>query len=89
MVVLDGLNYGVWETNMEILQKSKGLWQYMKVSIPDPSDDQAKFVINAKKDEVIGAITTYISCEIRFHTSGIGCPHEVWKKFKSLSDKVD
>jgi hypothetical protein len=42
-----------------------------------------------KKDEVVGVITTYISWEIHFHTSGIDCPHEVWKKLKSLFDKVD
>jgi hypothetical protein len=38
-VVLDGFNYVVWETDMEMLLKSKGIWKYMKVSIPDPSDD--------------------------------------------------
>lgn len=89
LVVLDGLNYVVWVTDMETLLKSQGLWKYTKVSILDPSDDQAKFIINGKKDEAIGVITTYISHEIRFHTSQIGYPHEVWKKLKSLFYKVD
>ena len=50
--------------------------------------NQEKFVINRNKDEDVGAITIYISCDIRFHTSGIDYPHEVWKKLKSLFDKV-
>ena len=61
----------------------------MKASIPDQSNDQAKFIIDEKKYEAIGFITTYISQEIWFHTSGIDCPHEVWKNLKSLLDKVD
>ena len=61
----------------------------MKVSIPNPSNSQEKFVIERKKDEVVGVITTYMSRAIQFHTSGIDFPHEVWKKLKSLFDKVD
>ena len=57
--------------------------------IPYPSDAQKKFVIDGKKDEFVGVITTYISCEIQFHTSRIDCPHEVWNKLKSIFDKVD
>ena len=49
----------------------------MKVSIIDPSNGHEKFSIDGKKDEAIEVITTYISHEIQFHTSGINCPHEV------------
>jgi hypothetical protein len=63
-IVLDGLNYVVWEIDMEMLLKSKGLSKYMKVAILDSSDVATKFAINKKKDEVAGFITTYISCEI-------------------------
>lgn len=63
-VVVDSLNYVVWETNMETLLKSKGLWQYTKVCILDPSDAQVKVIMDKKKDEVVGVITTYISREI-------------------------
>ena len=87
--ILDGLSYAVWATDMETSLKSKGLWQYKKAAILDQSNALAKFVINRKKDEVVGVITTYISQEIQFHTSGIDCPHDVWKKLKSLSDKVN
>jgi hypothetical protein len=54
-----------------------------------PKDDQVIFVIDVKKYEAFGVIMTYISWEIHFHTSGIKFPHEVWKKLKSLLDKVD
>ena len=57
--------------------------------IPNPPDAYEKFTINGKKDEVVGVIATYISHEIRFRTSGIDFPHELWKKLKSLFDKVD
>jgi hypothetical protein len=56
-------------------------------SIPFPKDDQVKFVTDEKKDEDVGVIITYISWDIFFHTRGINCPHEVWKKLKSLFDK--
>jgi hypothetical protein len=49
---------------MDTLLKSNALWQYTKVSILDPSDAQEKFVVDEKKDEVVGVITTYISHEI-------------------------
>jgi hypothetical protein len=88
-IVLDGLNYAILETDMETLMKSKGFLQYTKVSIIDLSNNQVKFIINGYKDEALGVITTYISREIRFHTTGIDFPHEVWKKLKSLFDKVD
>jgi hypothetical protein len=61
----------------------------MKDVIPDPKDDQMNFIIDGKKDEALWVITTYISQEIHIHTSGIDFPHEVWKKLKSLFDKVD
>ena len=60
-VILDGLNYDIPTPNMETLLKSKGLYQYMKITIPYPSNHQAKFVINGKKDEAVRVITTYIS----------------------------
>jgi hypothetical protein len=58
-------------------------------SIPFPKDDQVKFVTDGKKDEAVGVITTNISQDIFFHTRGINCPREVWKKLNSLFDKVD
>ena len=74
---------------METLLKSKGLWQYTKTLIPDLIDDQAKFGVNEKMNEVVGILTTYISREIRFHTSDINCPCVVRNKLKSLFDKVN
>jgi hypothetical protein len=88
-IVLNGSNYAVWAPNMETLLKSKGLWKYTKVMIPDPTYDQKKFVVDGKKDEVVGVIMTYILREIRFHLSGIDCPHQVWKKIKLLFDRVN
>lgn len=76
-IILDGLNYAIWETNMEMLLKSKGLWQYMKVVIPNLFDAGAKFVVDRKKDEVVGVIMTYISYKIWYHTSGIDFPYVV------------
>lgn len=61
----------------------------MKTAMPDPKDDQHQFVFEKKKDEDVGFITTYISREIHFHTSGLNCPHQVWKKLKSLFDQTD
>ena len=52
-------------------------------------DSQENFVIDRNKDDVIWVITTYISHEIQFHTSGNSCPWEVWKKLKSSFDKVN
>jgi hypothetical protein len=42
-VIMNGSNYVVWAPDMETLLKSKGLWNYMKTMIPDPTDDQEKF----------------------------------------------
>jgi hypothetical protein len=58
-----GTRYG------DFVEEKRALEVY-KVVIPDPKDDQVKFVIDGKKDEVVGVITTYISQEIHFHTSG-------------------
>jgi hypothetical protein len=63
-IVLNESNYVVWEPNMETLLKRKGLWQYTKVAISEPTDDHANFVVDGKKDEVVGVIMTYISREI-------------------------
>jgi hypothetical protein len=41
---------------------------------PNPTNDQEKFVVDGKKDEAIGVITTYISREICFHLNGINYP---------------
>ena len=46
-------------------------------------------MIDINKDEDIGVITTYISCEIWFDTSVIEYPYEVQKKLASLFDKVN
>jgi len=75
-VVLNKLNYAVWALDKETLVKSKGLWIYMKISIPDPTDDQERLIVNGKKDEAMGVIMTYISWDIQFHLSGIDFPHQ-------------
>jgi hypothetical protein len=59
-VVMNGSTYVVWAPEMETLLKSKGLWKYMNIVIPYPTDDQMKFIIDGKKDEVVEVITTYI-----------------------------
>jgi len=58
---LNGSNYTVWAPDMETPLKSKGLWKYMHISILDPTDDEEKFVVDGKKDEVVRVITAYIS----------------------------
>jgi hypothetical protein len=67
LVFLNGLNYAIWAPDMETLLKRKGLWQYTKTAIPYLKDDQTKFVVDGKKDEVVGIITTDLSWEICFH----------------------
>jgi hypothetical protein len=48
------------------------------------------FVIDGKKDEVVGVIMTYISREIHFHTSGIDCLKCCLEEVEdSLFDKTD
>jgi hypothetical protein len=44
--------------------------------IPYPIDDHTKFIVDGKK-------------EIRFHISEIDCPHQVWKKLRSLFEKFN
>jgi hypothetical protein len=48
-LVLNESNYVVWAPDMETLLKIKGLWQYTKVEIIDPTNDQVKFVVDGKK----------------------------------------
>jgi hypothetical protein len=43
------------------LLKRKSLWKYIKVEIPYPTVDQAKFIVDGNKDEDIQVIRTYIS----------------------------
>lgn len=52
-------------------------------------DAMANFAIEGKNIEVVGVITTYISLDIWFPTSGIKCPHDLLKKLRSLFDKFD
>jgi len=51
---------------MKTLVKTKWFWQYTKVVILNPADDQVKFGVYGKKDKVVGIIMTYI---------GVDCPH--------------
>ena len=84
LIVLNESNYVVWAPYMATILKRKRRCQYMKVLIPYPTDDQAKFIIDGKKDKVVRVIMTYISREILFHLSGIDFPDQFWKKLKSL-----
>jgi hypothetical protein len=74
---------------METKLKSKALWQYTKIVIPDPIDDHAKFVVDGKEDEAIGIIMTYILQKIHFDTNQLDSPHQVCKKMNSLFDRDD
>ena len=87
-IILNGHNYAVWDPYMETLPKIKGVQKYTKYVIPYHVDDQDKFIIDRKKDEANGVIMAYISREIHFHTSGIGCIHAAYNNLKSLFDKV-
>ena len=59
-VILNGHNYAIWALDTKALLKTKGPGQYTKVSILDTNDGQDNFVIDGKKDEAVGVITTYI-----------------------------
>ena len=61
----------------------------MKITIPYFLHDQIELLIDGKEDDAIAVITTYISQEICFHTSGINYPHCIWKDMNSLFDNVD
>ena len=74
---------------METLLKTKGLWKYTKFVILYSVNGHDKCFINGNKDEVVGVIMTYISREIHFHTSKIGCPDAVWSKLNSFFYKVN
>ena len=87
-IVLNGHNYAIWAPDMETLLKIKGVWKYTKATIPDLLNDWAKFLIDEKKNEVVGIIMTYISRDINFHTSRIDYPHVVWSKLNSFFYKV-
>ena len=55
-IVLNGNNYAIWVPYMDTLLKNKRLWKYIKVTIANPTDVDVKFIINGKKDEVVGVI---------------------------------
>jgi hypothetical protein len=76
-VILNGHNYGIWAQDMGTLLKSKVLSRFIETTILDLKDDQQKCIIDGKKDDTIGVITTYISREIFFHISRIDYPHHV------------
>jgi hypothetical protein len=61
----------------------------MKIVMSYPMNNEAKFIVDRKQDEVVGVIKTYISREIQFHLSGIDFPHQVCRKLKSLFDRFD
>jgi hypothetical protein len=88
-VLMNRSNYAVWAPDMETPLKSKILCQYTKIVIPYSTDDQTKFSVDGKKDEVVGFITTYILWEIWFHLSGIDYPHQLWKNVKFLFNRVN
>jgi hypothetical protein len=48
-IVLNGSNYAVWAPDMETLLKSKGLWKYTKVAIPDPTDASKNFPLMERR----------------------------------------
>jgi hypothetical protein len=62
---------------------------YNGVYLLDPKDEHEKFIMNGKKDEVVGVMLTYIYREIHFHTSEINLLNQVWKKLKTMFDKID
>ena len=74
---------------MEILVKNTTLQQFIKIMILDSMDDKHKFILDEKKDEIVGVIITYISRKIHFHRSNIDYPHQIQKKLKNLCDQVD
>ena len=43
-IILNGLNYAISATTMDILLKIKGLWKHIMVSILNPTNVQEKFV---------------------------------------------
>jgi len=61
----------------------------IKIVVPNLKDENKKFLLNRKKDEAISIMTTYISRELSFHSSGIDYSNEVWSKMMKLFNKVD
>jgi hypothetical protein len=52
-LVLNFHNHGIWAQDMETLLKGKALWKFTKIVVPNPKDEQQKFVIDEKKSEAI------------------------------------
>jgi len=89
LVVPNSHNYGIWEQNMEIVLKSKYLWQFTKIVALDFKDRHEKFIVNGKKDNIVEVMMTYIYQEIPFDTSKIEHLNLVWKKLKTMLDKIN
>ena len=88
-IVLNGHNFAIKDTYMETLLKSKGIWNFINISIADSNDAEDNFSINRKNVEVMGIIMTYILRDIFFHTREINCPHVIWTKMKTLFNKIN
>jgi len=73
---------------METLLKRKTLWQFTKTIVIGTKYEHEKLMAKGKKDEAIGVMTTYISRQNFFHTSGINFSNEFQKRLKNLFDMV-
>jgi hypothetical protein len=57
--------------------------------VQNPKDEHENFIVNGKKDRVVGVMTTYISREIFFHASRINYQNQATKKSTTLFNKIN
>jgi hypothetical protein len=74
---------------METPLNRKVLWEFTKMTVPYPKANEYKFIIDGKKDTVVGYIMSYVSKNIFFCTRRINYLNHFFKKRKFLFNNTD
>jgi hypothetical protein len=74
---------------MEVLLRSKGLYQITLGKEKTPIDDDKKVKWANRSDEARGLIKMSISPDLRFHLKEIDDPNETWENIESVYGKLN
>ena len=74
---------------MDILLRSKGLFEVTMENYADPNATIDKIKWHNKRDEAYGLLCLIISRDLLFHIDGLTSPNEVWEKLVDHFGKTD
>ena len=82
--ILDGSNFGIWESRMKVELQARKLWQIVNEDLVTPIDEKALEAYNTKNELATSMIFHAVLDEVLVMISSSNSTKEAWDRLKKI-----